>query len=368
MGDTLLFSLPEAPDRERRDTHWWHVVDGEVVSAGSGDEWLTFASRKRTMIGIAPAAQVRLGFADKPSTANTERQAEAVARVAAVGASLGDDQALHAASAGADDGSIMTAVATSEAMAAWLEWARKLGVDPDRVVPSAAILPLSDRWTAAAFGHDHVVGRRGTVLPDEPELTAAIVGDDQIEALNDEEVRSALATVAERPPIDLRTGRFARRRRIAIEGGRISELAKLAALIPLLLLAWALISIFKIERSTHTLDSETVAVASAALGKPVTAENAEAELSQRVGGSAFGGLMAPLTGVYQALQPEQSVGITSLSYAADGTLSVTFASPTVDAINRVLLSVQRSGYRVTAVPRQSPDGRSMVDVTVRSAA
>ena len=78
--------------------------------------------------------------------------------------------------------------------------------------------------------------------------------------------------------------------------------------------------------------------------------------------------MAPLTAVYQALQPEQSVGITSLSYAPDGTLSVTFASPTVDPINRVLLSLQRDGYRVTAVPRQSPDGRSMVDVTVRSAA
>ena len=77
--------------------------------------------------------------------------------------------------------------------------------------------------------------------------------------------------------------------------------------------------------------------------------------------------MAPLTAVYQALQPEQSVGITSLSYAPDGTLSATFAAPTVDAVNRVLLAVQRNGYRLTAVPRQSPDGRSMVDVTVRSA-
>lgn len=368
MADTLLFSLPETPDRERRDTYWWHVVDGELVSAGSGDEWLTFASRKRNLTAIAPAAQVRVDFSDKPSTANTQRQAEAVARVAAVNTSLGGEQTLHAASAGADDGSVMTAVVASDAMTAWLDWARKLGVDPDRVVPAAAILPLSDRWTAAAFGEDHVVGRRGTVLPDEPDLTAAIVGDDQIETLNDEEVRNALVHAAEAPPIDLRTGRFARGRRIAIEGSRISELAKLAALIPLLALAWALVSIFKIERSTDALDAETVAVASAALGKPVTAENAESELSQRVGGTAFGGLMAPLTAVYQALQPEQSVGITSLSYAPDGTLSATFAAPTVDAVNRVLLAVQRNGYRVTAVPRQSPDGRSMVDVTVRSAA
>lgn len=76
--------------------------------------------------------------------------------------------------------------------------------------------------------------------------------------------------------------------------------------------------------------------------------------------------MAPLGGLYSALQGEQSVSSTSLSYGADGTLSTTLAAPTVDAVNRVLVAVQRNGYRITAVPRQAPDGRSMVDVTVRS--
>jgi len=144
------------------------------------------------------------------------------------------------------------------------------------------------------------------------------------------------------------------------------ELAILAALIPLVLLAWALIAIFKLERSTSRLDSETLSTASAALGRPVTLETAESALAQRVGGSAYGGLMAPLTAVYQALQPEQGVSVTSLSYAPDGTLSVTLAAPGVDAVNRVLVALQRNGYRVTAVPRQSPDGRSMVDATVRT--
>jgi general secretion pathway protein L len=366
MTDTLLFALPEAPDRERRDAHWWHVVDGELVSAGSGDEWLNFASRRRNLIGIAPVAQVRLSFSEKPSSAATNRQAEAVARVAAVTSSLGADETLHAASAVADDGSIVTAVTDKEAMSAWLVWARNLGAEPSRVVPAGALLPLSDCWTAATFGDDHVIGRRGTVLPDEPDLTEAVVGDAQVEALNDEEVRSALARAAEAPPIDLRAGPFARNRRIAIEGKRVRELTILAGLIPLILLAWALVGIFKLERSTDRLDAETVSVATAALGAPVTIETAESELAQRAGGSAFGGLLPPLTATYQALQPEQSVSLTSLTYAPDGTLSVTFAAPTPNEVNRVLLALQRNGYRVTAVPRKSPDGRSMVDATVRS--
>ena len=366
MADTILFALPERPDCDHRDTHWWHVVDGEIVSAGTGDEWLTFADRGRKLIGIAPAAQVRLGFSEKPASAATNRQAEAIARVAAVNSSLGDDETLHAASAIADDGRIVTAVAGKQAMSAWLDWARALGVDPNHVVPAGALLPLSDRWAAATFGPEHVVGRRGIVLPDESELAASIVGAGDVETLDEEQVRSALAHAAEAPPLDLRAGQFAKRRRIALEGGRVRELTILAALIPVVLLAWALVVIFKLERSTDRLNSETLAVASATIGRPVTLETAESELAQGLGSSAYGGLMAPLTAVYQALQPERSVSVTSLSYVPDGTLSVTFASPTVDSVNRVLVSLQRNGYRVTAVPRQSPDGRSMVDATVRS--
>ena len=366
MADTLLFALPEAPDREQRSTHWWHVVDGELVSAGQGDEWLTFADRRRNLVGIAPAAQVRLSFTEKPSAAQTRRQAETVARVAAVNSSLGRDDELHSASAVVEDGSIVTAVTANDAMAAWLDWARQLGADPAHVVPAGALLPLSDGWTAASFGGEHIIGRRGTVLPDEPELAAAIVGDSRIEALDEERVRSALAHAAEAPPVDLRTGRFARRRHVAMEGNRIRQLAILAGLIPVVLLAWALVVIFKLERSTDRLNSETLAVASATLGRPVTLETAESDLAQRVGSSAFGGLMAPLTAVYQALQAEQSVSATRIDYAPDGTLSVTFAAPNADPVNRALVALQRSGYRVTAVPRQSPDGRSLVEATVRA--
>ena len=365
MADTLLFALPEAPDRERRDTHWWHVVDGELVSAGRGDEWLNFADR-RNLIALAPVAQVRLGFSEKASSATTTRQAEAVARVAAISSSLGDDETLHATSAVADDGTIMTAVVNRDAMSAWLEWTRTLGAEPHQVVPAGALLPLADQWRALTLGEERIVGRRGAVLPNEPDLTGSIVGKGKIEVLNEEVARSALVNAAGASLLDLRTGQFARKRRIELKGRQVRELAVLAALIPLALLAWALVVIVKLERSTDRLDSETLAVASAALGRPVSLETAESELAQSVGGSAYGGLMAPLTAVYQALQPEQGVSATNLAYAPDGTLSVTFAAPTVDAVNRVLLSLQRNGYRVTAVPRQSSDGRSMVDTTVRT--
>ena len=366
MSEALFFALPEVPDRERRETYWWHVVDGRVVEDGVSDGWLTLAGERRSLIAVTTAGQVRLSFADAPS-ASTSRQAAAVARVAAIGSSLGDDDTLHAVSEVAADGIVTTAVVDNDVMRTWLDWARDLGADPDHVVPVGALLPLSDRWTAAAIGAEHVVGRRGTVLPNEPELAGLLVGSADVRTLDEGEVHAALAAAAETAPLDLRTGRFARRRGLVIERQRIRELVILAALIPLLMLAAVLVSIFKLERSTARLNAETLSVASGTLGRPVTLETAESELAQRSGGSAYGGLMSPLTAAYQAMQSEPAVSSTSIAYSPDGTLSLTMAAPTVDPLNRVLLALQSNGYNVTAVSRQSSDGRQMIDMTVRAA-
>jgi general secretion pathway protein L len=139
-------------------------------------------------------------------------------------------------------------------------------------------------------------------------------------------------------------------------------LAVLALLIPLITLAWAIVSIVKLNQSTEGLDRDTAAIAQSALGRPVTVENAEAELAQ---GRSTSRLTVLLAGLYQALQAEPAVSSTQIGYAA-GNFSTTLAAPSANEINRLLLALQRDGYRVTAVPRQSPDGRTMVDLTIRS--
>lgn len=367
MAEAILFLLPTVPDRDERAAHWWHVADGEILASGVGDEWLALASvgdRKR--VALAPAAPVRLSLSETPAGAATPRQAAAVARVKAIEDSLGDNEALHAVSAAVNGGPVMTAVVDNGVMLAWLDWARDLGADPHHVVPVGALLPLGGEWVAASFGSEQVVARSDLVMPFEPELASRIIGDAEVGELGEGERRAALVRAAEAPPLDLRSGQFARRRRISLDRARIRELVLLAALVPLITLVWALVVIARMERETDRLNAHTLAVAEAALGRPVALESAESELAQRVGGSAYGGLMAPLTALYDALQAEQSVSTTDISYRGDGTLSATLAAPTVDAVNRVLIALQRNGYKVTAVSRQSPDGRAMVDTTVRA--
>jgi general secretion pathway protein L len=372
MTETLVFQLPELPDRNRSEAHWWLVADGAVVDSGAGAEWTAMladeASGRRRQVALAPAAAVRLSRAPRSASAATRAQAEAVANVAAADSSLGDRETLHVVSAGTDDPSdpIRTAVVDNGLMLAWLDWAQSFGADPSHIVPTSGLLPPSEQWLEARFGTDHVVGRNGLVLPFEPELAAALVGDAEVTSLSPKNAEAIIADAAIAPPIDLRSGRFARRARFAIDRDRVRQLAVLAALALLLTLAWAAATLIKLDRSTDRLNDETLAIAEAALGRPVALGNAEAELRARVGGQGYGGFRPMLAALYNSLQADAAVSSSEISYRSDGTMSITLAAATVDPINRLLLALQRDGYRVTAVPRQAPDGRTMVDITIRS--
>lgn len=368
MADVLVFSLLPAPDPAHPETHWWRVVDGVIVERGADGAWVAAAGEGMRLIGLAPAASVRLALEEAGPGASTPRQAATVARVAAVEHSLGDPATLHAVTAAVpgEEGVLVTAVVANSAMLEWIDWARALGVDPDHIVPAASLLPVGEQWIAATIGAEHLVGRNGLVLANEPALAEAIVGVAEVETLQAEAIDAEIAAMAEAPILDLRSGRFAKRRRLVIDRDRIRELALLAAAIALVTLLWMIVAIARLQSSSNQLDSDTLRIAESAIGRPVTLDSAEAEMLQRLGTGTGPGLSALLAALYAGLQSEAGVSSTQIGYRGDGTLSVTLAAPAVTDINRLLVALQRDGYRITAVPRTAPDGRAMVDVTVRS--
>lgn len=375
MADSLIIALPSLVETGQQATHWWRVVDGVITASGADGGWLAQlgspGQARPRLIALAPVAAARLVFAEPGSGAATPRQAATAARVTAVEQSLGERSTLHAATAvveGPAGSSIVTALVANSAMLEWLDWAQGQDVELDHIVPAALLLPLGEQWLAATIGAEHVIGRRGLVMPHEPALTEAIVGGEEVAELAPETVAAAIAALGEQPlPLDLRSGRFARKRRLVIDRDRIAELIALAAVIPLLIALWSIVSIVRLEQSSDRLDAQTLRVAEAATGKPLTIETAEAALAEHAGRAGAAGLSAPLAALYQQLGPSSSVSSTRIGYHGDGTLAVTLAAPRVEDINPLLVALQRDRYRITAVPRQASDGRAMVDVTVRSA-
>lgn len=367
MAGAIIFLLPP-PGASGADTHWWLVGDNGIAERGVGGEWVGFAVPESGLpmraIALAPTGAVRVE--QRPvAEGMTPRQAAAVARVEAIDSSLGDRETLHAVAAALGDRAVITAVVANATMLEWLDWCVAAGVDPDAIVPTAALVPADDGWQSARIGNDAFLLGDGRSLPNEPGLAEMLVGPAEVLDVPADAIDAAIAALANGVPIDLRSGRFARRKRLFVDRGRIRELLILAAIIPLLTLLWALVSIAKLNASASRLDAETAAIASQAVGRPVAAADAEAELTERFGGLGPG-FAAPLAALFQGLQAESTVSSTQIGYGSGGTLSVTLAAPAVTDINRLLLALQRDGYRVTAVPRQAPDGRAMVDITLRT--
>lgn len=366
MAETIVLAIPPDAIAGQSDTHWWRVANGEIIDRGTDSRWLEWIASAR-LVALAPVASVRLEIAPEKTDAATPRQAASVARVRAMDASIATSETLHAASAGAMDGdAIWTAVVANSAMLEWIDWAAQFGADPDAIVPVAALVPRSEGWVAASIGAEHMVARNGVSLANEPSLAAVLVDQDEVRDLSPEEIDTAIAAIAAEPILNLRTGAFAKRRRWLVDRSRVRELILLAGMIPLVGLLWALVSIAKLEQSTSRLNAETLRLAGQLVGRPVTLDNVEAEMTQSIGSSGSNGLSPSLAALYQVLQAETGISSTQIGYGNGGTLSTTLAAPTVAEINRVLLALQRDGYRITAVPRQAPDGRAMVDVTIRT--
>lgn len=362
---TLFVALPHDAVGGDGTAHWWRVI-GDSVEAGVGDEWLAFAAdavTRPSVIGLAPAALVRLAFAMSPESATSPRQAATIARVGALDQSLGNPQTLHTVTVplAGDPATMVTAVAANSKMQEWLDWVEGLVVRIDHIVPVAMLLPLGDQWTAATIGSERLIGRSGMVLPEEAALKDALLGEgEQPIELDPQALELALVRLAAAPEPDLRSGRFARRRRIVIDRLRVRELALLTVAVILVSTLIAGVAVIKLETSRSALDAETLEIARSAAGPAVTLETAEAALIARAGG---GSLSSGIAAVLARLQPEQNVSLSMLGYDG-GMLSFTVSGQGPDGINRVLLALQRDGYRVTAVPRIQSDGRTLAEVTL----
>lgn len=370
MTDRLVLLLPAAADRNVAAAPWWRLSDDRIIEEGSDDRWVELAARSGSggglpLIALAPLAPVRLAFPQVEG--NTQRQQAGVARARALADSFAEPETLHAVT-GETDGRLAVAVVANGQMIDWLDWLTAFGVDPQAIVPAGLIVPLTDEWIAAAIGPEDMLGRAGMVLPDEPALRDALVGEAPVRTLDRDEVAARLVQLARTAPLNLRSGRFARRRLFVLDRARFRELASLALAIPLIGLVMALVMIARLDRSSDRLEAETARLASAALGREVTAAVAISALDSGIGSvpGASGSPFVPLTAAYQQMQQVRGLTATKVQWQANGTLTLGLSATRAEDVNRLLAGLQRSGYRVTATSRASPTGQTLTDITVRS--
>lgn len=353
---TLLF-LPAAAQGYR----WLRIADDGAITEGEGVP----ASADERIVAVAPAEAVTLHWAELP--ARSPAQANAAARLLVAEASATPLAELHVAVGADGEGERPIAVVGISAMAGWLTDLALHGIDPAAMLPAALLLPRPDEgYVRGIVAGAALVRSRTTGFADEARLTDMIVGDAPMATLDREGLDIAVATAAATPPLDLRQGPFARRRRIGIDWALIRRLALLGAAILAVTLAIDLVRIAKYSFGADALEARAEALGRTGLARGETVTDVDRQLDERLAGVRGPGLGFSTTAaaVYAAVRATPGTELTSLDFQSNGTLRIGVGAARESLPTDLKRTLEAAGFTVTAGTFQSANGRVTGEMTV----
>ncbi len=367
-GNGLIVLLSADADS---DPLWWKLVDGHIVSRSQKGALAGLeADAGAVMIAVPPeVATIRHVEVD---AAMPPAQARAVALRRALESTMADAADMHGAlldhAGDAPQGIHHVALIARADLAHVIAWGRHHGIDADIILPIGAVLPEPEAgYVRTAIGGSVLLRGQGVVARDGEPWVQAMLAGATISDWPTEAAETALIAALEKPPVNLRSGAFAKARASGIDARYLKRIALWTAFIALVTLLISLVLIGKYEWSAARLDAKTIEVAKSVLPAASDAEMVGGELDRMLGEKGAGAQMfaGPLAGLMTAMQPVPGVSLSALSLQEDGLLHATLASARAEDINAVLLAVQGAGYSITATSTTDPGGRVVAQITVR---
>jgi general secretion pathway protein L len=350
---------------------WARVIDGHVVLRGEGRDWrsttrlVALPEDERALV-VLPAGETALHWIACPGM--TVRQGAAAAPLMAKEGSIGDVDALHAATlvAAEPEQPHVVAVIARDAMEAWLQWCEAHGVPDAALMPSPLILPEPDTgFLAAHIGTEDVLRGADCAMPALEPHAALIVGESPISVLSPAQVEKRLVSALLDTPLDLRQGSYARRGARALDPAWLKRIAMLAGGIAFASLVIALVTIIRLNIATASLNNSTLELARPLVPQAVDAADADSRLAAMVAArGGAGGFTGTAAAVATAIRGVNGVTMSSLSRMPDGSLRVQLAAPRAEDINTVLIALQNAGWRISANGVQQQGALMIADITV----
>lgn len=352
---TLLF-LPVGDVGYR----WWRIADARVVAEGEG-----VPDTDEPTIAVAPADAVVLHWAELPS--RSPAQATAAARILAAEASADPIADLHVAVGDEGPGERPIAVVRAREMTGWLAALAVAGVDPVAMVPAPLLLPRPEHGFARGEIAGQVLVRgRAIGFADEIGLTEMVTGGEPPATLEPDVLRAAAVATIAAPPLDLRQGPFARRRRRAIDWRLVRRLAVLGLAILGVTLAIDLVRIARYSFAADALDARADALARTALPRGETVADADRQLVERLSRVRGPGLgySATAATVYDAIRAVPGTELTALDFQANGSLRLGVACEREALATDLKRAIEARGLAVRAGVFQAAGGRVTGELTV----
>ena len=352
---TILLFLP-ADDRPWR---WLRPADG-----ASGDGLPAADAR---VVAVAPAEAVTLHWAALPD--RSQAQATAAARLLVGEASATPAAGLHVAvgDEGGSGGDRPIGVVEAATMRAWLASLAAAGIDADAIIPAPMLLPApTEGFASAEVGGARVVRGPGMGFADEPGLTELVTGGATPVPVADADLATAIAAALAAPPLDLRQGPFARRRRVELDRRLVRRLAVLGLALLGLTLAIDLVRLVRLDLAASAAEAQADALATGALPRGETVTDPGRQLTERLSRlrGPGRGFTATAAAVYAAVRQVPGSEVTTMGFQSDGSLLVGLATQRESAPTDIKRAIEASGLAVTAGVFQSANGRVAGQLTV----
>lgn len=371
--DLLLIAFPVADDEA---LHWWHITDGAVLSAGCDPDPLVAsqaygpdaAPTDLTVIALLPSHLTSIMGHEAISDAN-ESQTLAAATIAAKAQSLESD-AVHIVATMDGEGGVVTAAVGRDILSAGLVRLQAMKIDPDAILPSGWLLPVSneDEAVSADFGFDRVLRAGNIIAVDDPALRKILFAERAVEPITGDAFDAMLAGAAEKSDLNFRSGPFVKKTQRTIDAKEKRRLGWMVVALLLVSLAIPLVQLAKYYWAASSADEAALASAAAVVGQQDDPDSAERALDQRLIAENRGNIMFPVpaSALYSALQQVPNVSITRMAYGDNGIVSATLSAVRNEDINPALLAIQEAGFLITATARTDATGSAQADITVRA--
>ena len=356
----LLAKIVMFPDRPDIAIQSWLLTDEGFVSEGNAEEMLALP-----VIALVPPENVVVRWHHHEALA--PRQAEAAARIDAGTASINAAD-LHIVAREAD-GITISASIDGELFENGLRYLKAAGFDPDQVWPMGLALPANEgKAVRAELGDLKVIRAGNRLFPDEPGLSAIIADGMEIGDIAESDLARYLGAALREAPLDLRSGKFAKKSARAVLDRSKLKLAGIVFALGLLFsLLLALATFLKIDAAIAREDEKTLAAARKLAPEIASAAEAPVRLEQilvaRGGGNRS--LTIAASAIWRSMQQADGATLRDMRFGKDKVLNITVIAATIDPVNKLLIDLQQKGYKVTATASQEANGMNAVAITVR---
>jgi general secretion pathway protein L len=347
LSDTIVLFLADdgAVARWLRVAGDAVVARGEGVFAGEGEAGGADALR---WVAVAPAAAVTLHWAELPAA--SPAQAVAAAKLLVAEASAAPLSSLHVAVGDEGRAERPIAVVASAEVTRWLAALAGLGIDAHALIPAPMLLPRTDAgYVRADLGDAVVLRGAGAGFADEPGLTALVTAGEPVDTLDRAATEAAVIAAVAAPPLDLRQGPVARRRRRTVDWALVRRLGWLAAAVLLLTLAIDVAKWIHYSVAAASIDAQADTLARGGLPAGEAVDDAGRQLATRLARAqgAGAGFSRTAAATFAAVRAVPGTAVTALNFDTVGALHVSLTAPGQGQLSELAGRVRAYGFAVT---------------------